>query len=66
MSCRYSDDTIQAMEMLDSDEKIDLQLIVSLIRHVVLNEGVSSTTRGSSLCGKYIKMGFQRNLKHYL
>lgn len=49
MSCRYSDDTVQAVEMLDSDEKIDLQLIVSLIRHVVLNEGVSSTTRGSSL-----------------
>ncbi|TNN01734.1 hypothetical protein fugu_011116 [Takifugu bimaculatus] len=36
---RYSDDTVQAVEMLDSDEKIDLQLIVSLIRHVVLNEG---------------------------
>lgn len=42
MFCRYSDDTISAVEMLDSDEKIDLDLIVSLIRHIVLNEDVSS------------------------
>ncbi|XP_075892371.1 ATP-dependent DNA/RNA helicase DHX36 [Nelusetta ayraudi] len=35
---RYSDDTISAVEMLDGDEKIDLDLIVSLIRHIVLNE----------------------------
>lgn len=38
---RYSDSTIQALEMLDSDEKIDLDLILALIRHIVLNEGVS-------------------------
>lgn len=49
MFCRYSDYTIQAVEMLDADEKINLELIVLLIRHVVLNEGVSSVSRGSSL-----------------
>lgn len=38
---RYSDDTIEAVETLDSDEKIDLELIASLIRQIVLNEGVS-------------------------
>lgn len=38
---RYSDDTIEAVEMLDSDDKIDLELIASLIRQIVLNEGVS-------------------------
>uniref|UniRef100_H3CQH5 ATP-dependent DNA/RNA helicase DHX36 n=1 Tax=Tetraodon nigroviridis TaxID=99883 RepID=H3CQH5_TETNG len=36
---RYSDDTIEAVEMLDSNEKIDLELIASLIRQIVLNEG---------------------------
>lgn len=41
MCFRYSDSTIQALEMLDSDEKIDLDLILALIRHIVLNEGVS-------------------------
>lgn len=46
MFCRYSDDTIRAVEMLDSDEKIDLDLIVSLIRHIVLNEDVSRRLRG--------------------
>lgn len=40
---RYSDDTIEALEMLDNDEKIDLGLIVALIRHIVLNEQVSSS-----------------------
>uniref|UniRef100_A0A3Q3J847 RNA helicase n=1 Tax=Monopterus albus TaxID=43700 RepID=A0A3Q3J847_MONAL len=35
---RYSDSTIAALEMLDSDDKIDLELIVALIRHIVLNE----------------------------
>lgn len=43
--CRYSDDTIRAVEMLDSEEKIDLDLIVSLIRHIVLNEEVSLSAR---------------------
>lgn len=38
---RYSDDTIEAVEMLDSDDKIDLELIALLIRQIVLNEGVS-------------------------
>lgn len=38
--CRYSDDTISALEMFD-DEKIDLDLILALIRHIVLNEEVS-------------------------
>ncbi|KAM7399204.1 hypothetical protein PAMP_018490 [Pampus punctatissimus] len=35
---RYSDKTIETLEILDSDEKIDLELIIALIRHVVLNE----------------------------
>ncbi|XP_078480061.1 ATP-dependent DNA/RNA helicase DHX36 [Lampetra planeri] len=35
---RYSYNTITTLEMLDSDDKIDLQLIVALIRHIVLNE----------------------------
>lgn len=38
---RYSDSTIEAVEMLDNDEKIDLELILALIRYIVLNEGVS-------------------------
>lgn len=45
MFCRYSDDTIQAVEMLYADEKINLELIMILIRHIVLNEGVSSASR---------------------
>ncbi|XP_036005376.1 ATP-dependent DNA/RNA helicase DHX36 isoform X2 [Fundulus heteroclitus] len=36
---RYSDSTIEAVEMLDTDEKIDLELILALIRYIVLNEG---------------------------
>lgn len=40
---RYSDDTIEAVELLDNDEKIDLELIVALIRHIVHNEQVSLT-----------------------
>ncbi|XP_061575477.1 ATP-dependent DNA/RNA helicase DHX36 [Cololabis saira] len=35
---RYSDGTIEALEMLDSDEKIDLELILALIRYIVLSE----------------------------
>uniref|UniRef100_UPI003AAF43CF ATP-dependent DNA/RNA helicase DHX36 isoform X1 n=1 Tax=Centroberyx gerrardi TaxID=166262 RepID=UPI003AAF43CF len=35
---RYSDDTIEVLEMLDNDEKIDLELIMALIRHIVLKE----------------------------
>ncbi|XP_029026610.1 ATP-dependent DNA/RNA helicase DHX36 [Betta splendens] len=35
---RYSDNTIATLEMLDSDDKIDLDLIVELIRHIVLND----------------------------
>lgn len=38
---RYSDDTIEALQALDNDEKIDLELIVALIRHIVLNEKAS-------------------------
>lgn len=41
MFYRYSDHTIEALETLDSDEKIDLELIMALIRHIVLNEEVS-------------------------
>ncbi|XP_034024153.1 ATP-dependent DNA/RNA helicase DHX36 [Thalassophryne amazonica] len=36
---RYSTNTIEVLEMLDNDEKIDLELIIALIRHIVLNEG---------------------------
>ncbi|XP_054474283.1 ATP-dependent DNA/RNA helicase DHX36 isoform X2 [Anoplopoma fimbria] len=35
---RYSDNTIETLEMLDNDDKIDLELIVALIRHIVLKE----------------------------
>ncbi|CAJ1065307.1 ATP-dependent DNA/RNA helicase DHX36 [Xyrichtys novacula] len=35
---RYSDSTIKALEKLDEDEKIDLDLILALIRHIVLND----------------------------
>lgn len=38
---RYSDNTIEALEMLDNDDKIDLELILALIRHIVLNDEVS-------------------------
>lgn len=38
---RYSDTTIEALEILDRDEKIDLDLILALIRYIVLNEEVS-------------------------
>lgn len=41
MRFRYSDSVIEALEILDGDEKIDLDLILALIRHIVLNEGVS-------------------------
>lgn len=40
---RYSDNTIAALEMLDGDDKIDLELILALIRHIVHNEEVSLT-----------------------
>ncbi|XP_061916273.1 ATP-dependent DNA/RNA helicase DHX36 [Entelurus aequoreus] len=39
LQARYSDNTITALEMLDADDKIDLELILALIRHIVLNEG---------------------------
>uniref|UniRef100_A0A8C5HZZ1 RNA helicase n=1 Tax=Gouania willdenowi TaxID=441366 RepID=A0A8C5HZZ1_GOUWI len=37
-SDQYSTKTIEAMETLDSDDKIDLDLILALIRYIVLNE----------------------------
>lgn len=40
MFYRYSDNTIETLEMLDNDDKIDLELIVTLIRHIVLKEEV--------------------------
>lgn len=46
---RYSDDTIEAVETLDSDDKVDLELIVSLIRQIVLSDGVSLMWRVSDL-----------------
>ncbi|XP_028276111.1 ATP-dependent DNA/RNA helicase DHX36 [Parambassis ranga] len=35
---RHSENTIDSLEMLDSDDKIDLELIVGLIRYIVVNE----------------------------
>ncbi|XP_006637568.1 ATP-dependent DNA/RNA helicase DHX36 [Lepisosteus oculatus] len=35
---RYSDSTIEVLEMLDDDDKIDLPLIVELIRYIVRND----------------------------
>ncbi|XP_067275989.1 ATP-dependent DNA/RNA helicase DHX36 [Pseudorasbora parva] len=35
---RYSDSTIDTLEMMDNDEKINLELIVGLIRHIVMKE----------------------------
>ena len=39
---RFSDSTIDVMEMMDDDDKIDLELIVELIRHIVMKEDVST------------------------
>lgn len=39
---RYSDSTIDTLEMMDDDEKINLELIVGLIRHIVMKEDVSA------------------------
>nr|XP_057935113.1 ATP-dependent DNA/RNA helicase DHX36 [Doryrhamphus excisus] len=38
LQARYSDSTIATLEMLDSDDKIDLELILALIRYIVWNE----------------------------
>ncbi|KAM3615872.1 uncharacterized protein V6R79_008865 [Siganus canaliculatus] len=35
---RYSDNTIDTLQKLDNDDKIDLELILALIRYIVLNE----------------------------
>ncbi|XP_051779882.1 ATP-dependent DNA/RNA helicase DHX36 isoform X1 [Erpetoichthys calabaricus] len=35
---RYSESTIEALEVMDNDDKIDLALIVALIKHIVLKE----------------------------
>ncbi|XP_053279032.1 ATP-dependent DNA/RNA helicase DHX36 [Pleuronectes platessa] len=35
---RYSENTISTVEMLDGNDKIDLELILTLIRHIVLND----------------------------
>ncbi|KAK0141144.1 ATP-dependent RNA helicase DHX36 [Merluccius polli] len=35
---KYSDNTIEVLEMLDNDDKIDVELILALIRHIVLQE----------------------------
>lgn len=37
---RYSASTVDVLEMMD-DEKVDLNLIAALIRHIVLEEEVS-------------------------
>uniref|UniRef100_A0A3Q3D4I7 ATP-dependent DNA/RNA helicase DHX36 n=1 Tax=Hippocampus comes TaxID=109280 RepID=A0A3Q3D4I7_HIPCM len=38
LQAKYSESTIAALEMLDGDDKIDLDLILALIRHIVLND----------------------------
>ncbi|XP_058490743.1 ATP-dependent DNA/RNA helicase DHX36 [Solea solea] len=35
---RYSDNTISTLQMLDNNDKIDLELILALIRYIVLQE----------------------------
>ncbi|KAK7905216.1 hypothetical protein WMY93_017823 [Mugilogobius chulae] len=35
LQARYSDSTIEALEKLDTDDKIDLELILALIRYIV-------------------------------
>lgn len=35
---RYSDSTVDVLETMDNNDKIDLELIVQLIRHIVLKE----------------------------
>uniref|UniRef100_A0A8C9T4K2 ATP-dependent DNA/RNA helicase DHX36 n=1 Tax=Scleropages formosus TaxID=113540 RepID=A0A8C9T4K2_SCLFO len=35
---RYSDSTIEVLEMMDDDDKVDLSLIVELIKYIVLQE----------------------------
>lgn len=47
---RYSDSTIDALEMMDDDDKINLELIVALIRHIVRNEDVSPSRLGAFVC----------------
>lgn len=37
--CRYSASTVDALEMMD-DDKVDLDLIAALIKHIVLEEEV--------------------------
>lgn len=38
---RYSDNTIETLEVLDNDDKIDLELVMALIHHIVRYEEVS-------------------------
>lgn len=54
--------------MLDGDDKIDLELIVALIRHIVLNEEVGEEVRPclsgfrAAVCGIWQKkIGFFRS-----
>ncbi|XP_077104241.1 ATP-dependent DNA/RNA helicase DHX36 isoform X1 [Siphateles boraxobius] len=46
---RYSDSTIDTLAMIDDDEKINLELIVGLIRHIVMKEDVSTFPDGAIL-----------------
>ncbi|XP_016086818.1 ATP-dependent DNA/RNA helicase DHX36 [Sinocyclocheilus grahami] len=45
----YSDSTTDALEMMDDDDKINLQLIVALIRHIVMKEDALSQKASSAL-----------------
>lgn len=44
--------------MLDNDEKIDLELILALIRHIVLKDEVSLTLNVQGSCLKVAKFRF--------
>lgn len=48
-ACRYSASTIDALEMMD-DDKVDLDLIAALIRHIVLEEEVRTRLSPVTTC----------------
>lgn len=53
MISRYSETTIDALEMMD-DDKIDLDLIAALIRYIALEEEVSFLLASRMTCLFYL------------
>lgn len=53
MISRYSESTIDALEMID-DDKIDLDLIAALIRYISLEEEVSFLLASRLVCLFYL------------